>query len=189
LANERGVVKGLIASVVQTRSIYTADVVPVGGDTAQLLWATYLVLLYSEIVNLTSNVWESSTYELQHLVGDQWVPYDEVAFSHVGTVSGEQIANAVALVLIGKCAGIRHFGRKFISPMGEQGVVGNVIHSSIAASAALSLTYYLSPVNGIGGGTLTPGVVTAAGVFHPFVGGVVSSILGSIRRRKPGRGI
>lgn len=186
---QRAVVKGTIASVVQTRSMFTCEVVESGGDTYDILWDAYLQDLYSHIDNLISTVCAVTDYELQNYSAGHWVPFLVVDFPKAGTISGEQIANAVALVLIGKAAGLRHMGRKFISALAESGVSGNTIISALLPEAVLALTSYVTPFTGIGGGTLTPGVVDKVGTFHAFVGGVVSSILGSIRRRKPGLGI
>lgn len=186
---ERAVVKGHIENLIETRGMFTADIVEVGGDTAELLWEVYLEQLWTYIPEVLHVVatWES--YELQSYNAGSWVPYDEVAFPHQGVLLGEAIANAVALVLIGKGEGLRHIGRKFLSPLGESSAYGNTLAAAFLADAAQILLYYLSPVTGIGGGTLTPGTVDKNGDFHPFVGGVVSTLLGSIRRRKPGIGI
>jgi hypothetical protein len=189
MGSQRAIMKGTIASVVQTRSVFTANIVEVGGDTPAILWDAYLNVLYGEITDLQSNVCATYAYELQAYDAGHWVPFLEVTFVRTGTVSGEQLANAVACVLIGKAAGLRHIGRKFISALGEQAVVGNVLDSSVVATAAAALLAYIAPFVGIGGGQLYPGVVDASGTFHEFVGGVVSSILGSIRRRKPGSGM
>lgn len=189
MAIERAVVKGTMADLVHTRSMFTADVTPVGGDTSELLWGVYLDAFYATLQGITGGLTSTQSYELQSRVGGQWLTTQEVAFSHTGTNASETIADAVSIVLVGKAEGIGHLGRKFLGGLTEGVVVSNTITSGALAVATSLLVDYISPVTGVGGGTLVPGVVTSAGVFHRFVGGVVSSILGSMRRRKPGIGI
>lgn len=186
---QRCVVKGDIATVVQTRSIYTADITESGGDTYDVLWQAYLAVLYGEITSLWAYAVETTSYEIQIPAAGHWEPVLEVPFAYSGSITGEQIANAVALVLIGKAAGLRHMGRKFISALAEGGTNGNVLASSKLSYAVAALAAYVTPFTGIGGGTLIPGITDRTGTFHAFVGGVVSTLLGSIRRRKPGVGI
>lgn len=185
----RAVVKGLIGGAVATRSIFTADVGYNEADTPALLWDVYLTQFWEAVIPFISNVWAATDYELYIPAAGHWELVDQTEFTKTGALSGEQLANAVALVLIGKAAGLRHVGRKFLSPLAETSGAGNIFAASYVADAAQALLYYISPVVGLGGGYLRPGVVTASGDFHEFVGGVVSSLLGSIRRRKPGRGI
>lgn len=189
MALERAVLYGKIASLVETRGMFTCDVVPAGGDTQQLLWGAYMSSMITAMSNISSTVWSAYSYELQGYSAGHWVPYDLLTVSSSGGSSGDQMPNAVAVVLLGKALGLRHVGRKFVSPISEALSVGNSLSSGGITLAAACLLAYITPFTGIGGGTITPGVADSTGTFHPFVGGIVSSILGSIRRRKPGRGI
>lgn len=186
---ERAVVKGTIASVVQTRSIFTADVVPSGGDTNLVLWDVYIDMFVAKAMEFSHTSVAVYGYDLYTLSAGHWELYHEVVLSDAGELGADAIANAVALVLLGKASGIRHVGRKFVSGLAEGSVTGNTMYSTWASAVAQLLALYISPVTGVGGGTLTPGITDGAFAFHPFVGGMASSILGSIRRRKPGRGI
>jgi hypothetical protein len=56
-------------------------------------------------------------------------------------------------------------------------------------SFAAGLLAYLTPFTGIGGGVITPGILDKNNAFRPFVGGYLSSFVGSVRRRKPGNGM
>jgi hypothetical protein len=141
------------------------------------------------MVDVLSNAWASSSYELQTYSAGSWVPYDELTYVTGGTATDDRWPNAVAIVLIAKAAGLRHVGRKFFSPVTEVLATANSLVGTAMISAASGLLAYITPFEGIGGGTITPGVVDKTGTFHPFVGGFVSSLLGSIRRRKPGIGI
>jgi hypothetical protein len=169
--------------------MYTADVLPVGGDTAQLLWDTYITYLYSIIDGLVSTLYTVSNYELQAYQSGHWVPYELVDFDFAGEDAQDPMPFLVSVVLMGKATGLRHVGRKFLGPITEYVSSGNALVAGAMVVAGQALLGYITPVTGIGGGTLTPGVVDQTGQFHPFAGGAVSSLLGTMRRRKPGRGI
>lgn len=186
---ERAVVKGLLGGVVETRNMFTCNVTPAGGDTALILWDAYITSILDPIEDLTSSSWASYAYELQGLAFPQWVPYDIITCVHTGANSGDFLPNAVATVLLGKAPGLRHVGRKFISGMAESSVSGNALTVGALVYAAAVLLAYITPFTGLGGGTIVPGVIDKVGTFHAFTGGVVSSLLGSMRRRKPGVGI
>jgi hypothetical protein len=189
MATQRAVLMGYIGGVVQIRSMFTCDVVPSGGDTAQVLWSAYMTSFYNELRQLIHGSVTFDAYELQNYSLGSWVPFDLIAFSHAGLGGGEALPNAVSVVLLGKGSGLRKVGRKFLGAIGETFVNANVLTSAGVAQALLILAAYITPFTGIGGGVITPGIVDKVGTFHPFVGGVVSSILGSMRRRKPGVGI
>lgn len=189
MAIERAVVSGYLAGVVATRNMLTCDVVPSGGDTQQLLWDVYLQDIYNTIYSILAPLATVDSYELQSYSGGQWIPYDLVAFPKTGGATGDNLPNAVAAVLLGKASGLRHMGRKFFSGVAESYTLGNTLTTAGMAVAASALLAYITPFTGIGGGTIEPGTVNSAGVFSPFVGGLVSSLLGSMRRRKPGVGI
>lgn len=186
---ERCVVSGTIAGVVQTRTMFTCDVVPQGGDTTAILWGAYLVSLYDELENLLSDLWVGYAIERQTWTNGHWVPYAQSAFDKHGVNTGDALPNAVSTVLLGKGGGLRQVGRKFIGPLPKSLTTGNSLTTTAAITAAAALLAYITPFTGIGGGTITPGILNKDGYFAPFVGGVVSSLLGSMRRRKPGLGI
>lgn len=189
MAIQRAVVKGSMANLVQTRSMFTCEVIESGGDTYALLWDAYLQSFYDSIEPLMSTFTTTATAELQEWTAPSWVTFDELAFVNAGSDVLQAVANAVSIVLLGKSAGLRHVGRKFISGLTENVVEVNTIAGGLLATAALGLLAYITPFTGIGGGTITPGILDKLGTFRPFVGGTVSSFLGSMRRRKPGIGI
>lgn len=185
----RAVVKGTLHNEVQVRNMFICDVVPSGGDTTEVLWTAYLDSIYDEVLQILSTGLTFQTYELQAPLGSSWETTQEVTYAKAGFSQGEVLPNAVALVLLAKASGIRHVGRKFFSGITEVTGVYNTITAGAMVTAAAALLAYITPFTGLGGGTITPGIRTAAGGFHPFVGGYVSTLLGSMRRRKPGLGI
>jgi len=189
MAIQRAVVQGTLFSAVQVRNIFTCEVVPFGSDDAETLWTAYLDPIYVEIMNMLVNDLVYTHYDIQQLVAGQWEMLQQVDFSYTGSGEADTLPNAVAVVLLGAAAGIRHIGRKFFSGIAESLATANALTGGGITAAAAALLAYITPFEGLAGGTITPGVVDKNGVFHPFVGGVVSSILGSMRRRKPGVGI
>jgi hypothetical protein len=169
--------------------MFTCNVVPSGSDTSAVLWDAYLDSIYTSVIEACTTNVVFYSYEVQQPVGLQWETIDEVAFNYTGVNTGEALPNAVALVLLGKATGIKHVGRKFFSGISEAFAWNNTIATGVVARAAMILAAYITPFTGLSGGVITPGVRDNAGVFHAFVGGMVSSLLGSMRRRKPGLGI
>ena len=186
---QRAVVKGTLFGVVQVRNMFTASVQASGGDTPEILWTAYLDSIYTEIEQLCVEQMIWTSYEIQEISGTQWETIDEVTFEHEGGFATDSLPNAVALVLLGKATGIKHVGRKFFSGLSETYSATNTLVGGAIPLMAAALLAYVTPFTGIGGGLIQPGVVSSAGTFHPFVGGSVSSLLGSMRRRKPGLGI
>jgi hypothetical protein len=189
MAIERAVLKGSIEGTVEIRNIFTAEVTESGGDTSALLWETYMDMLLGQAENLVSSDVHFYGYDVYDRDLGHWILKDEVTVDYTGLVTGQPLLNAAALVFIAKAEGLRHVGRKFLGSLGEAMIDGNLIESTAVAPAALWLLYYISPVEGIGGGTLQPGVIDQGDFFHAFVGGAVSAVLGTMRRRKPGVGI
>jgi hypothetical protein len=186
---QRAVLKGLIAGAVQTRTIFTADVTIVPGDDYPDYWDVYIDQMMDQVTGILSDVWVAYEVEISTPTSTGWAPVATWAKTNHGAVSGDYHPNAVASVLLGKASGARHVGRKFFSAVAESMTTANALTAGAALYMADALLYYISPVVTILGSVLQPGVVDKYGGFHPFVGGLVSSLLGSMRRRKPGLGI
>lgn len=186
---ERAVVKGLLFGTVEVRNVFTADIYPAGGDTNVVLWMQYLGAIYDAVTYACNAGFATYEVELSFPVAGQWPIYDVEAFVKTGARTGEPLPNVVSIVLLGVAAGVRHVGRKFFGGLDEASTIGNVIASGEVAHIATALLAYITPATGLGAGLLQPGVVDKTGTFHPFIGGIVSSLLGSMRRRKPGIGI
>jgi hypothetical protein len=187
---ERAIVKGTLLDQVAFRSMFTAEVTPVGGDTSEILWDVYLEQFWTTLQPILSGGVVIATRELQTRVGTQWQTFDEDAVDYGGTQPAAQSSpNAVAAVLIGKGEGIHAIGRKFVSGVIETHLDVNTWASAAVTVLAQALVYYIAPVTGVGSGTLVPGILNKNGVFHRFVGGYLSSFIGSMRRRKPGNGM
>lgn len=186
---ERAVVMGTLASLVQIRNMYTCEVIESGGDDSQTLWLAYMSSIFDELAPLTSTGLAWYEYDVQEYSAGSWVLKDVVTVSEAGSDAGDRLPFQNAITFVAKAYGLRKIGRKFLAGITEGYGVNGVIQVALAADVAAFLLAYITPFTGIGGGTITPGIVDGSGVFHPFLSGVVSSVLGSMRRRKPGIGI
>lgn len=189
MATERVILTGQILNAVQTKNMFTADVVEVGGDTSPILWEAYIDAILVQLQELVGTFVSFSTYEIQLRVALEWMSTGFFTVDFDPSSVADSIPNQMALVLIGKALGIHKIGRKFIGGLSLGAVDGNGLTVQALADAVVLLGLYLSPFTGLTGGTLTPGILDKNEQFHPFVGGIVSSFLGTMRRRKPGVGI
>lgn len=186
---QRSVLAGTLANVVQVRTMWTCEVIPLGGDTYNILWGAYMSSLFDAMEPLTTTVLTWHEYQVEDYQAGHWVPNFKVAVNETGAANGEPLPYQNALVLLGKAAGLRKIGRKFIPGISEgYGTAGDIVGGMLTLASALLLAY-IAPFTGLGGGTITPGVVDKTGTFRPFTSGLVSSLMGSMRRRKPGIGI
>lgn len=189
MTTQRAVVKGQLVGFVETRNMFVCNVVPSGGDTAEVLWLAYITGIYNSLGTVMNTIWTVYQYELQNRSGTQWVPFNLITYAQTGGQTTGYLPNAVAFVLLGKAAGLRHVGRKFFSGMDKSNVIGNSIGAGTLVTLATVLLAYVAPFTGIGGGVITPGILDKTNTFRAFAGGTVSTLLGSMRRRKPGIGI
>lgn len=189
MAIQQAVVKGTLASAVQFRNIYVADVVPIGGDSSEDLWYAYLASIYGTINPYISSLANITTTALYHRTGDQWFFDSEMATPWPGESAGEMMPNFVAAVILGLVTGSHSRGRKFFSGWIESAVNGNILITAPLAALVTAALNYVSPYEPITGSILTPGIIDKTGTFRPFTSGVVASLLGTMRRRKPGLGI
>lgn len=186
---ERLVRKGLLGSVVETRNIYTANLEAQSGDTPQSLWAGYLAGIESPIQSYLAGVFTATTVQRFTQSGQSWYPQQEWSIAWAGGNQNDSVPNMIAAVLIGKVIDHHGFGRKFIPGLAEANTTVNALASGAVAAFATSLAAYISVYTSTHGGTVTPGIMDKNWVFHAFTSGFVSSLLGTMRRRKPGLGI
>lgn len=189
MAIRKGVLKGHLFGTVSIRNIFYADITLGEGDTYISAFSDYLSQILTAIRPCMATGWTIETLEIFEKIGSSWYPQTEQAFTWTGTGSGDQLANAVAAVLIGVVANQKGHGRKFLSGMTEASVNGNSLAGSAVAAFASACAYYIAPYTTPNGGAVVPGIYTKGGIFHSFTNGFVSSLLGSMRRRKPGNGI
>lgn len=186
---ERAIVKGHLFGTVQTRNIFVGRVALSEGDTSSDMWVGYVAHMLNNIMSYMASSYTIETLEVQTLLGGKWFTASEVSFPWTGDISGEQIANLVAVVFIGVVSGFHMHGRKFWSGIAETYSNGNSLAAAAVASFATAAAFYVTPYTSTHGGSLIPGVIGKDGNFHSFSAGFVSSLFGSMRRRKPGLGI
>lgn len=186
---QRAIVTGQVLNLVTTKSMFTAQVDATTHELAENLWSAYLNSIYSEARVVLATSFTTTVKTLQWLNAGQWEDFVEEPYVYTGQASGDQMPNAVAAVLIATAEGVGRMGRKFFSGVSESFISGNSLYSTGITALASTLLAYITPVDDGINGVLTPGVVDKDGNFHAFVGGFVSSFLGSCRKRKPGVGI
>jgi hypothetical protein len=186
---ERAILKAQIADVVEMRNMFTCNVVESGGDDSAVLWLAYMSSILDTVPLVAHETVHFYEYEVQEYSAGDWVPKDAVTIDETGNGTGDALPNQSAIVFIAKAAGLHGLGRKFFGTVPESLQVGGLLIAGAATLIANILEAYITPFTGIGGGTITPGVLDKTGTFRPFVSGFVSSLLGTMRRRKPGIGI
>jgi hypothetical protein len=173
--------------------MFVADVLCADTEGYPQVFNPYLDSVTEPIKPFLGSAWTTETVELQSFVNDAghiiWNPMQEYTNGSSGTGSGEVIANLVAGVFVARSTLFRARGRKFWSGLTESAVVGNSLTSTAMIAFLAGLTAYITQYTTEAGSTLTPGVIGKDGNFHQFTSGFVSSLLGSMRRRKPGLGI
>lgn len=185
----RGIVKGTLFGAVQTRNMFVAQIGSAEGDTDAGVMYTWLSAVWSPLRSVLASSFTTTTLETQTYFDGHWFTAEENPFVWAGTASGDQLANAVAAVLIGKVSGSYLHGRKFFSGLCESAVAGNELVGGAITTMGTVLLAYITPGVGEHGASYSPGILDKSGTFHSFSSGFVSSLLGSMRRRKPGLGI
>lgn len=103
--------------------------------------------------------------------------------------STDAYPNQVSGVIIGNTERPKSRGRKFLIPFTESAGAGSSIISAVLALLATSLSHYLADETIQDTDVLSPGIArSGVNEFLAFTDGVVNSILGTQRRRKPGVG-
>lgn len=109
------------------------------------------------------------------------------AFTATG--SGDTFPNQIAPVLRANTSRPKSFGRKFLMAFVESAATGTDLTSAALTALAIALAHYLADETVSGTSKLVPGVPRAdENTFLPFTDGVVNSLVGTQRRRKPGVG-
>lgn len=156
----------------------------------------YLEDIYDDLLASISNTTVADPYTVHKVEWDavdgQWettelVGTDDSPTTFTGT--GDWYPNQVSGVLTANTARPKSRGRKFLIPFLETGAIGNDIVSAVLTAMGLALNHYIADQAIDVDNRLSPGVPrTAANEFLPFSNGVVNSLLGTQRRRKPGVG-
>ncbi len=185
----RAIVKGRLFGVVATRNMFVAEieVVPPAGPGDWFI--EYLEDVIGPLQPYITTSWTVETVEVQGLALGKWETLSEGAWNYGGNGAGDTLPNAVAIVLLGKALGLRKLGRKFFSGIVESATTANGLIAAAALAAANSALKYISPLTDTAGQVGYPGILDKTGTFQRFIAGSVSSLLGSMRRRKPGLGI
>lgn len=186
---QKAVLKGRLFGAVETRNIFYAQVSPTSLDTFQILWEGYLDAIFANITTIISTGWVASAIQVFEWQSPDWVPMDEINYTQAGAATGDALPNLVSAVIVGKVPFQRGFGRKFFSGMVESMCAGDALISNALIALGGAALAYVSVYFGSNSGVLGPGIFKKDNTFHAFSQGFASSLLGTMRRRKPGLGI
>lgn len=123
-----------------------------------------------------------SKWEVTALV-DVFTP----SFTH--SAAGDALPNQIAAVLTANTLRPKSKGRKFIPGLAESASQGSDLVAGMITAMGTALNHYLADETVVDTDVLSPGV-PREGVdsFLEFADGVVNSVVGTQRRRKPGVG-
>lgn len=186
----RAVLKGRLGGIVATRNMFTGQIQLGVGETEREVLEQYITDVFTPLLAYISTGWTTESLEIQHWVDTEWISMSDETFVIAGTVTASQmLANLVAVVLIAKGVGKRLIGRKFIAGITEAAVAGNALEPTVLAAAAQSAAVYFDVYTTASNSVYGPGIMDKNNQFHAFASGIVSALLGTMRRRKPGLGI
>jgi hypothetical protein len=171
----------------------------VGDDTNQNVidaCVQYVEDIYDALANNIRNTVDLDTVEVDTVAWDpaegKWLTEFTVGIgfpSVTFTDTADLLPNQMAPVMLAYTGRPKSYGRKFIVGATESATVGSDLQSSILTNLATALAHYLADETVSGSNVLSPGVPRQAeNTFLEFYNGVVNSIIGSQRRRKPGLG-
>jgi hypothetical protein len=120
-------------------------------------------------------------------VTDRLVGYYTPDISFQST--GDPLPNQIAPVLVANTLRPKTRGRKFLLPLADDAADGSDWVTAVITALTTSLNHLIADQSISTGNVLSPGV-PRVGVdsFQEFTDGVVNSIVGTQRRRKPGVG-
>jgi hypothetical protein len=105
------------------------------------------------------------------------------------TGASDGLPNQCSAVLVGNTQRPKSRGRKFLAPFIETAATASEWAAPVVTALGLALNSYLADETVSGDNKLSPGVPrSSVNTFLEFTNGVVDSIVGSQRRRKPGEG-
>ena len=123
-----------------------------------------------------------SEWEVEEFIGS-----DDVEVTN--TSLDDQFPNQVAATMTANTARPKSRGRKFAPPFVDTAAVAGDLIAGAVTALGVALNHYLSDETVFSGNLLSPGVPRVGfNTFLEFTNGVVNSVLGTQRRRKPGVG-
>ena len=157
---------------------------------------TYLEDFYDAIKAYVKSTVTFNPFTLQTMTWDGGTGKWEIeAYWGTSTINitneslDDQFPNQVAATLTANTVRPKSRGRKFAPPFVEtSALAGDLIGGAVTALTD-ALSHYIADETVSGENVLSPGVIRAGvDTFLEFTTGVVNSILGTQRRRKPGVG-
>lgn len=186
---QRAIVKGHLFGLVSFRNMFVGSTTTVAPDRDSTAPLEYVQRFYTPILGSISNAVTFETLQCQKFVAGVWEDYEEVTMTISAIGNQPVMPNSSAIVLVGKGGGRLGHGRKFISGLLQANIVGNSMTAGALAAFSAALVNYITSYTTTAGSSFAPGFLDKTGNFHLFISGYVDSLIGSMRRRKPGLGI
>jgi len=109
--------------------------------------------------------------------------------SYTHSSAADPWPNQIAAVLVGNTDRPKSRGRKFLPGFVEDAGDGGDLISAAVTAMGVALNHYIADETVDGSSVLSPGVIRdGVDKFLEFTDGVVNSVVGTQRRRKPGVG-
>lgn len=185
----KAVLKGRLLGEVQTRNIFYGQADVVLPDTQTMLAILYISEVLTPIRSYISTLWTAEGVDVYNWVAGEWAFIGTQSWSWNGSSSADILPYQVAAVLLGKTLAKRKLGRKFIAGFTEGASTGASFTGAVLTALGTSALAYVTAYTSSAGSVWAPGIQTKGGTWYSFTGGAVSSLVGSMRRRKPGLGI
>ena len=183
-------VKGTLFGAVQTRNVfyYGADTTTPGTQQADEL-AQNLEILVDDFSNLAIPAMTFYEIGVSYWTGTQWQPLLDYPMSISGKETGSDICSYQTAGLMRAITSvIKATGRKFLPGIAESVTLDSQFIAGVALIIVGILADYLSVVQ-IQFVNWYPGIPSKNAAFAPFTSATWSSLLSTMRRRKPGYGI
>lgn len=194
----RVIVKGKLLGVVETRGMHTYVLTSANASEGEVAlglegqMTTLYSYLHTNMVGSWMHWYEQETQKWHPRVLQEpgyWLGYDVTAMNLTGLVAGDMTAFQAAILVTLKTAVKRTLGRKFFPGLAESLTTDGSLTVNAVNMMANVVGFLLQSVTFGAGGVAEPCILDKHDVPHQFIGGVVGSIISTMRRRKPGYGI
>lgn len=156
------------------------------------LWAETMYNTIIDEVKATVLEQLSSVDKVEWIDGEWQVSENIGTFVPVFYPNGtaEQLPSQSSAFAVGKTARPKTVGRKFLPPFTEDCQAGTYLTTAALAAVVAWTDYYINDIVIVALNNLVSGVPrTAVEAWYPFTLGLVTDLLGSQRRRRPGVGL
>jgi hypothetical protein len=182
--------KGTLLNAVQTRNVfyYGADTTTPGGQQADEL-GVQVEDIAADVVDIAAPAINFYQIDSSYWDGVAWQPIQEVTIDQTGGNTGSDMSSYQTSGLMRATTSVlKAVGRKFIPGIAESVTQDSQFIQGVAIYLVQLLADYIATVQ-VQFVNWYPGVPSKNSAFAPFTSATFSSLLSTMRRRKPGYGI